>query len=216
MCFSATTTSYSRSLPLTPCRYIRPGNFLGLKSGETDWNDANLRYLAYVCNIREVWPDSPHSRTTPLRYEAVFGWGPFASTVIILNGSGRPVLKHPVAAFNQYLDNIVARKGVASKKGFKKYWTGYKQKLDNQYSSLSSPYKSEENGCQDKLGVFDPDFFKQQIASKITDVWVAIQDNLNNFDRRKAAELQAEAARQELFSVGLNAAKSIVCPEGLF
>jgi hypothetical protein len=172
--------------------------------------------MAYVCNIREVWPDPPHSRTTPLRHEAVFGWGPFASSVIILHGSGRPVLKHHVAAFNQYLDNIVARKGVASKKGFRKYWTGYKQRLGDGYSNMSSPYKSEEKGCKDKLGVFDAEFVKQQIASKITDVWMAIQDNLNNFDRRKAAELQAEAARQELLSVGLNAAKSIVCPEGLF
>jgi hypothetical protein len=145
----------------------------------------------------------------------VFGWGPFVSSVIILHGSGRPVLKHHVAAFNQYLDNVVARKGVVSKKGFKKYWSGYKRRLGDQSSNMPSPYKSEEKGRKDKLGVFDAEFVKHQIASKITDVWVAILDNLNNFNRRKAVKLQAEAARQELFSVGLDAAKSIVCPEGL-
>jgi hypothetical protein len=145
----------------------------------------------------------------------VFGWGPFSSSVIILHGSGRPVLTHHVAAFNQYLDSVVARKGVTSKKGFKKYWSGYRRRLGDQCRNMPSPYKSEERGRKDKLGIFDADFVKQQIASKITDVWVAILDNLNNFNHREAVKLQAEAARQELFSVGLNAAKSIVYPKGL-
>ncbi len=112
---------------------------MGLQSGFTSWNDANLRYLAFVCNMREVKGDSESDEKAT--YTAAFNYGPFAGSVLILHGSGNPIDAHHVIAFNEYLDQAFVTKAVVSKEGFVKYWSDYKIRVGGHVSSVPSPYK---------------------------------------------------------------------------
>ncbi|KAK4043671.1 hypothetical protein C8A01DRAFT_12841 [Parachaetomium inaequale] len=166
--------------------YIRPGNFMGLRSDVTFWSDGNLRYLGYVCAVHEVVPDSDQqgssSAPPPPRLETVFNFGPFASSVLVLHGSGNPVLVDHVLAFNAYLDEVYVKKGVASKDEFKKFWAAYKTAGGGPLSSVPSPYKWEKANVVDRLGFFDPAIVMDKVQGNIRDVWMNVVDMLNGLN----------------------------------
>ena len=174
---STTNSSGLKASNESYCRYIRPGNFTGLTSSFTTWNDGNLRYLAYVCNVREEVTGSGSDRI--VKYDAGFNYGPFAGSIIVLHGSGNPVDVHHVLAFNAYLDEVYVKKESATEEDFKKYWAEYKDRVRGPVSSVPSPYKWEKERVRDKLGVFEPSIVMTTISSQIRDVWLAIVDNIN-------------------------------------
>ncbi|KAL2178839.1 uncharacterized protein P884DRAFT_276704 [Thermothelomyces heterothallicus CBS 202.75] len=169
--------------------YIRPGNFLGIKSGTTLWSDGNLRYLGFVCTISErtevaaaaAEATKTTTKTTTTTVETVFNYGPFASSVIVLHGSGRPVDVHHVLAFNAYLDEVYVTKAAASRDGFVRFWADFKQRRGGALASVPSPYKWEKRAVLDRLGYYDPTFVMDQVALHIGDVWTTVAHTLNSF-----------------------------------
>ena len=160
---------------------------MGLRSDVTVWSDGNLRYLGYVCAVHEVVPngDQDSSSATPPpppRLDAVFNFGPFASSVAVLHGSGNPVHVDHVLAFNAYLDDVYVRKGVASKAEFHKFWAAYKQEAGGPLSSVPSPYKWEKASVVDRLGFFDPAIVMDKVRGNIRDAWMQVVDVLNGFN----------------------------------
>ncbi|KAL2170070.1 hypothetical protein VTG60DRAFT_5342 [Thermothelomyces hinnuleus] len=136
--------------------------------------------------------------TTRPTVETVFNYGPFASSVIVLHGSGRPVDVHHVLAFNAYLDEVYVTKAAASRAGFVRFWADFKQRGGRALASVPSPYKWEKRGVLDRLGYYDPTFVMDQVALHIGDVWSTVARTLNSFTSHtfEAARLQKQQHQQ--------------------
>ena len=98
-------------------------------------------------------------------------YGPFFGSVIILHGSGKLVRPHHVWAFNAYLDEVLVMRGVASKAGFKAFWSKYKAEMGKTWSSVESPYKWEKPNVPDILGVYHPDSIMEHLRGRADVVW---------------------------------------------
>jgi hypothetical protein len=153
---------------------------VGLQSNYTCWNDGNLRYLAFVSNMREVKGNS-ESNNDITTYDISFNYGPFAASVIVLHGSGNPIDVHHVIALNGYLDEAYVTKAAISKKEFMKFWAEYKIRVRGSVSSVPSPYKWEKPQVKDKLGAFNPTLVQDTISRQIKDIWLAVSSGINSF-----------------------------------
>jgi hypothetical protein len=149
----------------------------------TLWSDGNLRYMAYTLDIKEVATSYPKNGEEPsYEYQVTSKYGPFAASVFILHGSGNPVDKYHVLAFNAYLDEMYVKKEMPSKKGFQKYWFSYKAAAGGPVSSVPSPYKWEKPDVKDKLGLFNPAAVMQLLSKKSAVIWKAIMPQVNSFN----------------------------------
>ncbi|KAJ4295981.1 hypothetical protein N0V88_004683 [Collariella sp. IMI 366227] len=165
--------------------YIRPGNFIG-NSGHTNWCDANLRYMAFICDIKKATEnttainDSTNTAKLGSRHAltTIFEWGPFIGTVVVLHGSGQRLDINHVFAFNAYLDSEYARHGRdgsnPTREGFQKFWTEWKVAAGKSLASVPSPYKWEKASIKDELGFYDPQMVMELVEDGIKDVWGAI------------------------------------------
>lgn len=145
---------------------------------KTVWKDAKiLRYLAFVCLLREAKSTSELGKDG--KFDTVLGYGPFAGSVIILHGSGKPVHVHHVLALNAYLDELVVTKGFPSKQGFLKYWANYKKELGGVVSSVPSPYKWETGSVKDKLGVYSPPLVMDILLGMGKHLWTSLVAEMN-------------------------------------
>ncbi|KAK4239708.1 hypothetical protein C8A03DRAFT_42707 [Achaetomium macrosporum] len=164
--------------------YIRPGMLVGRQGSYTLWGDGNLRYLAYTVHIKETQVAEEKKREEPRatdEHEAMCKYGPFAGSVLILHGSGNPVDRYHVLAFNAYYDTTYIKKATPSKEGFQKFWAGYKKELGGPVSSVPSPYKWEKADIKDKLGLFDPDAVMKLVSGQFYNIWLAMMKHVNCF-----------------------------------
>ncbi|KAH6845358.1 hypothetical protein B0I37DRAFT_447258 [Chaetomium sp. MPI-CAGE-AT-0009] len=161
--------------------YIRPCYVLGVGGRTTSWNDKQLRYVSYTCGLREAADEGGQACTGP-GYELGFRHASFSSSTIILHGSGNPVEARHLSAFNEYLDEVYREKKSASKHGFRRYWSMYKQIQGAQAASSPSPYKWEKQNIIDRLGVYDPAVVMNFVRARIGDIWDHIAETSGKFE----------------------------------